>query len=265
MSVDIVVCIKQVYDPEGPAESFEVDGTGLRVNARGIHPTVSPFDENALEAAVKIKESVGAKITLVSLGESHSKAVILKAMAIGADDAVLIQGERLDHQRLDSYTTAGLLARAISRLENFDLVLTGRQAADTNAGQVGTLIACKLGIPVVTVARSIEVADGKVLVETVLPDGFERVESPLPAVVTVSHEGGELRYPSLAAIKKAKQLPQLVLSPAEIDEEQPGEGLVRVVSLVAPSLERTCTVIEEDTPEDTGSKLAEVLRADRVV
>ena len=265
MSINIVVCVKQVHDPEGPAESFEVDGAGLRVTARGVHPTISPFDENALEAAIRIKESVGAKITLVSLGESHSKAVILKAMATGADDVVLIQGERLDHQRLDSHATARVLAAAIRKLESYDLVLTGRQAADTNAGQVGTGIAWTLGVPVVTVARKIEVADGKVFVETVLPDGYQFVESPLPAVVTVSHEVGELRYPSLAAIKGAKNLPQLVLSPDELDIDSPGEVLVRAVSLEAPSRERACTLVEEDTPEDTGRKLAEVLREDKVI
>lgn len=268
MGLKIIVCMKLVPDPEGPADSFTVDAASNRVVVHGLPPVANPYDENALEAAIRIKESTGdsdtAKITLLSMGKGLSRAVLLKAMATGADDSVLIEGDQLEAQPLDSHTTATLLAAAIRGLE-YDLILTGRQAADTNSGQVGLGIAQLLGIPAVTVARKVEIVDGTVRVERVLPDGYEVVEAPLPALVTVSHELGDLRYPKLAAIKAAKQLPQNVLSLSDLNGELASSGLVERIALAAPSRERTCAVVAGETPEEAGRNLAERMHADRVI
>lgn len=260
--------MKLVPDPEGPADSFTVDAESRRVVVHGLPPVANPYDENALEAGIRIKESAGesdpVKITVLSMGKTLSKAVVLKAVATGADEAVLIEGEQLEAQALDSHATATLLASAIRGLD-YDLILTGRQAADTNSGQVGPGIARLLGIPAVTVAQKVEIADGKVQVERVLPDGFETVRAPLPALVTVSHETGDLRYPALAAIKAAKNLPQKVLALSDLTGELASTGLVERVALAAPSRERRCAMVTGGTPDETGRALAGRLHADRVI
>ncbi len=265
MGIKIIVCAKQVPDPEGPPSSFEIDAAERRVTARGIPPVINPFDENALEAAIRIKEAAGAEITLLSLGKGISRAVILKAVAAGADASLLVEGEALDAAMLDSFATARLLAAAITKAGAYDLILCGRQAADTNAGLVGLGLAHILGIPAITLAQKIETEGSKVVVERVLPDGYEVVETALPALITVSGEVGDLRYPSLQAIKAAKALSQTVLSPADLGLDPSGLGHIETTSLAAPSRERRCMLADGDTPEEAGRKLAQLLRQDKVI
>ncbi|MBC7228762.1 MAG: electron transfer flavoprotein subunit beta/FixA family protein [Actinobacteria bacterium] len=265
MSLNIIVCAKQVPDPEGPPSSFEIDGVERRVIPRGIPPVINPFDENALEAAIRIKESVGAFITLLSLGRSLSRAVILKAVAAGADASLLVEGDPFDPAVLDASSTASLLAAAVQRIGAYDLILCGRQAADTNAGLVGLGLAGILEIPAITLAQKVEVGDGRVRVERVLPDGFEVVEAPMPVLVTVSGELGDLRYPSLQAIKAAKALPQTVLGPDDLGIDPLSLRRLETVALEAPVRERKCRLVEADTPEEAGRKLVSVLREDKVI
>jgi electron transfer flavoprotein beta subunit len=265
MGLSIIVCAKQVPDPEGPPSSFEINEAERKVTARGIPPVINPFDENALEAAIRIKESVGAEITLLSAGRGLSKAVILKAVATGADASLVVEDDSLDAALLDPFSTARLLAAAIARMDRYDLVLCGRQAADTNAGLVGLGIAHFLDIPAITLAQKVEVLGDRVCVERVLPDGYEAVEAKLPALVTVSGEVGDLRYPSLQAIKAAKALPQNTLGLADLDVDLHGLRRVETVSIAAPSRERRCALIEGDTPEEAGRRLALLLRQDKVI
>jgi electron transfer flavoprotein beta subunit len=264
MSVHIIVCMKQVPDPEGPQSSFEIDASANRVVPRGLPPVANPYDENALEAAIRIKETTGATITLLCVGKGMSRAVLLKAMATGVDDAILVDGEGLEAQSLDSLTTAKLLAAALEDVD-YDLILTGRQASDTNAGQVGLGLAQLLGIPAVSLAQKVEVVDAKVAVESILPDGFVRMEAPLPALVTVSHEVGELRYPALAAIKEAKKIPVKNISPDELGVKTDADKLVELAAIAAPSRERVCRMATGETPAETGQKLAALLQEDGVV
>jgi len=265
MGLNIIVCAKQVPDPEGPPSSFEVNEAERRVTARGIPPVINPFDENALEAAIRIKESTDAEITLLSVGKGISKAVILKAIAAGADSSLLVEGDALDAALLDSFTTAHLLAGAVTKAEKYDLILCGRQAADTNAGIVGIILAQFLDIPAITLAQKVEVSGGKAVVERVLPDGYEVIEADLPALVTVSGEVGDLRYPSLQAIKAAKGLPQTILTEADLDLELSGLARLETVALAAPSRERRCTLVDGDTAEEAGRKLAQLLRQEKII
>ncbi len=265
MGINIIVCAKQVPDPEGPPSSFEINEAERTVTPRGIPPVINPFDENALEAAIRIKETTGGSITLLSLGKGLSRAVILKAVAAGADASLLVEGDALGADLLDPSATARLLAAAISKAGPYDLILCGRQAADTNAGIVGLGLAQLLDIPAITLAQKVEVAGERVVVERVLTDGYEVVEAPLPALVTVSGEVGDLRYPSLQAIKAGKALPQTVLGIADLGVDPSGLGRVRNVRLAAPSRERRCKLVEGETPEEAGRKLALLLRQEKVL
>ncbi len=264
MELRMAVCVKQVPDPDGPPSSFQVDQEARRVIPRGIPPVISPFDENALEAALRIKEAVGGSITLLSLGRGLSKAVFLKALATGADRLLLVEEESLDPQALDSWSTARLLTAAINHDGPYQLILTGRQAADTNAGQVGLGIAQLLGIPSISLAQKVEVVNGGLRVERVLPDGYEIVESPLPALITVSHEVGELRYPPLPAIKAAKSLPVETLGLEELGVGLPG-NLLQLADLTPPSRERSCVLVEGESPGEVAEKLALKLLEDKVL
>lgn len=264
MDIHMVVCMKQVPDPEGPQSSFEIDQAARRVVPRGLPPVANPYDENALEAAIRIKEAASGRVTLLSVGKGLSKAVLFKAMGTGVDDAVLVEGEAVESQALDSLTTAKVLAAALEKT-GYDLVLTGRQASDTNAGQVGLILAQLLGIPAISLARKVAVSDGKVSVESLLPDGFVNMEAPLPALVTVSHEAGELRYPSLAAIKNAKSIPMTSYAPGDLGlAELPGR-VVEIAALAAPQRERKCRMVEAETPAEAGANLARLLYSDKVV
>ena len=265
VGLDIVVCVKQVPDPEGPSSSFTVDEENVRVVTSGIPPVVSPFDENALEAALRLKEAGGGRITLLSAGTKISNPVMLKALATGADNLVLVQDGSLDYSGTDSRSTAALLAAAIGRMDAYDLVLTGRQAADTNAGQVGVGIAGFLGIGVITLAGKIDVAGDKVVVQRVLPDGYEVVEGPLPLLVTVSHEVGDLRYPHLAEIKRAKEIPVTRWTAEELGVDVVGEKVAELVGISAPRISRRCELVEGETQREAGENLARALRRDGVL
>ncbi len=251
--------------PEGPPSAFEVDSTAKKVIPKGIPPVLSPFDENALEAAIRVKEAAGGTVTLLSVGSNLSKAVMLKALASGADRLVTVDDASCNQEALDAFATASVLAAAVNKVGPFDLILTGRQAADTNAGQVGLGLAQLLNLPAVSVAGKVEVTDGKARLETMLPDGYEVVEASLPLLVTISHEVGDLRYPSLMAIKKAKTLPTETLTAADLGVDPGSLGLTEITALAAPNRERRCRLVEGESPEEAGAKLAAVLKEDKII
>jgi len=261
----IIVLAKQVPDPESPPSSFLVDAENLRVRLEGVPPVIGTFEESALELAVRLKETEGAEITLMSAGSNFSKAVFLKAAAVGADRMAMIEDDRLDRERLDGFTTASVLASAVRKLGEFDLILAGRQATDTNAGQVGIMLACMLSIPAVGPAQALRVQDDRFIVERILSDGYETVDMARPGLVTISHEVGELRYPALAAIKAAKSMPREVFTLDDLGFEMPAATAVEAVRLSLPSRERRCEMIEAEEPAEAGALLAERLVRDRAL
>ena len=154
--MNMVVCIKQVIDPEAPPASFKVDSSNNKMTAPpGVSQVVDPYAEYAVEAALRIKDAQGGKITAVSLGVNLQRDVVKKPLSMGADQLVLLEDEAFTEG--DSWATAYALAMAIKKLGEYDLILCGRQASDWDAGQVGLGIAEALGLPSVTLARKIEV------------------------------------------------------------------------------------------------------------
>ena len=199
----IICLVKQVPDPETPASQFKVDEAAKKViPAPGIQPTPSQFDTIGVEAALRIKDkNPDTIITIVSVGPDSSRDSIKHSLAMGADEGVHINDPAL--AEADHWATAEVLAAAIQKLAPYDLVIAGRQAVDWDMGVVGATLGEILGAPVVTIAKDIQMDGGKVTVERVLMDGFETVEAPTPAVVTVSNELGEPRYPQLRQIMLA--------------------------------------------------------------
>lgn len=264
MSLNTIVCIKQVPDPEAPASGYKVDPEAKQViPPKGTPPVISPFDENALEAALRIKDIHQSKITVISMGRSLSKAVLRKSLAVGADELVLLEDDAFDD--LDSYATAFTLSAAIRKAGEYDLIFTGRQAADWDAGQVGSGIAELLGIPSVTTARKVEFHDGRVRVERVLPDGWNVIEVALPALITISNEVGELRRAPLADIMAAQKQPVTIWKVQDLGVEPAQMRRTRLLQVFQPVREMRCEFIEGKTPEEAGISLALALREAQII
>lgn len=254
--LNIVVCMKQVYDPEAPASTFCIDPDAKRaLPPKGSPPVLSPFDANALEAALKIKDQQAAKITVLSLGAKLAKPVLQQALASGADHLVLMQDPAFD--MLDSTATAHLLAAGIRKLESVDLVLCGRQAADTNAGAVGPLLAEILGFACVPVARGVAMGEEGIEVERETRAGSEVVAAGLPALVTVSSEVGDLRLPTVKATMKARKKKVPKWRAADLDVDPAALGRLELVELkLAPGREGECRIITADSGQAAGEQLA---------
>jgi electron transfer flavoprotein beta subunit len=266
--MNIIVCIKQVPDPEGPQECFVINPETLKVEPRGIPPMLSLFDENALEAALRIKDVYQdeVKITVVSIGKRISNAVLQKALAVGADELVKVEGEPFDSTCLDSFATATAIGASIHKLGSYDLILAGRQSADWNAGQVGVFLSGLLGIPAVTLARKVVIQGAHVVVERLLPGGYEKVRTPLPAVVIVSNEVGEMRYPTMIQRMAAKKKPVKTWGAEDIGFK--GDTLNRLVlrRLFTPKMRQgQCQLIDGETSAEAGRNLAQRLRRDGVL
>ena len=262
----IVVCIKYIADPEAAFSMFRIDADSKKViPASGLKHVVSPFDEQAIEAALRIREQhADTRITVLTLGDEVSRNALKHGLAMGADDGVLISDTLFDEG--DSCTTAHALTAAIKKLGTVDLVLTGRQAADWDAGVVGAGVGELLGVPVLSFARDVSIADNKVCVERMLDDGSEIVEAALPAVVTVSNEIGAPRAPTLRETMRAARKPVVKWSAADLGFQAADVAARRVRErLFAPVKESRCELIEGATPEAQGTKLAQRLREARVL
>jgi len=253
----IVVCVKQVLDPEMPRSVFKIDPQEKRVvPPRGTPPVLSPFDENALEAALRIKDQHGAKVIAISMGSTLAQPVLRKTLAAGADELILLEDPAF--QDVDSFASAGILASAIRKIGDVDLVFTGRQAADWDSGITGCAIAEELGVPCITVVRKVEMTDGQVMVERVIADGFEIVQASLPCVITVDSALGELRQVTLQGLASARKKPLHVWRAADLDLP-PFPPRYKLLDLYVPKRETVCEVIGGKTPEEAAARLADRL------
>src|SRR3989442_446458 len=213
----IAVCVKQV--PEG---SRRIDPQSKRLDRSG-EGALNPFDANAVEEALRLKESTGAgEVVLVSMGPPKAQDALRKALAMGADRAVLVSDDAAAGS--DLVATSYALAKALER-EQADLILFGQQAGDSDGALLSGAVADRLRVPVVSQAAEVTHADGKLTVKRQTEFGYDVIEAPLPAVVAVSDAINEPRYPSLKGIMGAKSKPQETVSLAElgVEPERAGE------------------------------------------
>ena len=266
--MNIIVCVKQVVDPEAPPSSFKVDSSSKRVvPSPGVPQVLSTFDGYAVEAAVKIKEAMGARISVVSLGVDLLREVVKRPLAMGADELILLEDPAFAGG--DSWSTAFALAAAVRKIGLFDLLFCGRQAADWDSGQVGAGLAELLGLPSVGVARKIEIVDGKARVERVVSDGYEVVEVDMPVLVTFSNEHPAPRYPNIQGIMAAKKREPILWTPADIGLDPSEVGgrarRAKLQELFQPVRDTHCEMVGGDTPEEAAANLAVRLREERVI
>ena len=258
--LSIIVCAKQIPDPEAPLADVTVDGETMEVIVDAPQ-VISPFDENALEAALHLQEELGGKVTVLSLGRKLSDTVLRKSLAAGADELILLQDDSFE--KLDSHSIAAALADAIRKIGSYDLIFTGRQAGDWDFGQVGLILAEMLDLPCIALAREIKVTDENVRVKKNIPGGYEEVSAAMPALVTVSNEVGELRY--ISRTRMMKLLRSRVSIPTWTAEDfissPDGLSKMEIVELSKPpDMSRDCTFIEGATPEEKAGQLAEVFK-----
>jgi electron transfer flavoprotein beta subunit len=264
----MIVCVKQVFDPEIPADRIRIDSMAMGVVFEADVPKVlNPYDEHALEAALRIKDTCGGEITVLSLGSEFSHRVMKKALSMGADELVLVEDPQFNN--IDTGATAFYLSAAIRTLGKSDLILCGRQAAPWDSGQVGLGIAEYLSLPCVNICSKIEIVGDFVRIEKCLEDGHEVVEAALPLLATVSNELGKPRYPTLRGIRRATQMEPIILARADLQEAdlefrrapspQPRPRFVR------PEIEAECEFIDTEMLEDAGVLLADTLRAKKIL
>jgi electron transfer flavoprotein beta subunit len=201
----IVVCIKQVPDTE-ELPRVKINPQDNTIIREGIKSIINPFDENALEEALRIKDKMSASVTTISMGPPQAKEALRKALAMGVDKVILLSDSVFAGS--DTLATSYILSQAIKKLGSFDLIIAGKQAIDGDTAQVGPGIAEWLGIPQLTYVRRLEIKNGKngmIKVERALEDCFEVVEAKLPALITVTKEINQPRYPSLRGLLMAKK------------------------------------------------------------
>jgi electron transfer flavoprotein beta subunit len=254
--MNIIVCVKQVLDPEIPPARFKIDPDAKQViPPPGVPPVISVYDERAVEAACRLKDAHKGKITVISLGSEKAADVIKHAITLGADDGFVLQDPAFEN--LDSFGTAHVLGQAIQKIGAYDLVLCGREAADWGAGQVGSILAEMLGLPVVTRAGDIQAEDGTLKVKRVVSDGFEVLQAPQPCLVTVSSEVGLPRLPvgvRLMMVRR-KKIPVWTAQDLGVESAQL-EAHTEITGLSVPARKTECEFISGDTPGEAAVNLA---------
>ena len=265
----IVVCVKQVPDWDIPPASFKVDEAAKKVTPPpGVAPVPSQFDTIGVEAAMRIKDQQpDAKVTIMSMGPDTARDAIKHSLAMGADEGVLLTDPLFED--LDWYQVALVLSTAAKKLEDVNLVVCGRQAVDWDMGVSGSGIAELLDWPALTIGKDVQVRDSTLAVERMLMDGSETVEAALPAVVTVSNELGEPRYPKLQQIMQAAKKQVTVWSAADLglDASQLGPNARKLTleKLYVPVSNVECEVMEGDTPEEKAQNLAKKLAEAKLI
>src|SRR5437867_9640681 len=239
----VAVCVKHVPD----TAARRIDPATKRLDRAG-EGALNSFDANAIEEALRIKDAQGeGEIVVVSLGPEKALDSLRKALAMGADRALLVSDA--DAAGSDLVATSAVLARALER-ENADLVLFGQQASDSDGAVLWAAVAERLRRPLISQAAELELADGKATVKRQTEFGYDRIEVPLPAVVAVSDAINEPRYPSLKGIMGAKSKPQEVLSLADLGVEPSSVGgtgsRTEVVALGDPPPRGDSLRIEDD-------------------
>ncbi|MBI4497777.1 MAG: electron transfer flavoprotein subunit beta/FixA family protein [Chloroflexi bacterium] len=264
-----IVLAKQVPDPETPSSQFRVDPVANKVMpAPGIAPVISPFDEQAAEVALRIKDKHGGTTIAVSLGAPSARDAVKHVLAMGADEGYLITGPELEDP--DPWVTAYVLAQAIKKIGIPDIIHCGRQASDFDNGQVGLGVATLLGIPYLLNGQSADLTeDGDIVFARVLPSGIMTFKAKPPVLLTYSQEVGQPRYPTLRNIMAAARKEITVWGPQDIDGDPARIGAsgrrARLTRLYIPVFEGECEIIEGETPADAGRKLALKLREAKII
>ena len=257
----ILVCVKEVIDPEVPVSSIDIDSNGWKfVPKQGVSTVLNGFDENAIEAALQLKESIGdVEISVLSLGKDFSMDVIKKPLSMGCQNLFLVKDDILETSA--SFVIVNVLYETINKIGPFDLILCGRQASDWDNAQVPIGLAEKLNLDCVTLAKSIECNNNNITIERVISGGIEVVKSELPVLITVSNEYGEPRYPNLRGIMTAGKIQPQFFSLEDLGiSANDINNINEITDIYIPEKNSNCEFIKGEDEYDIGRNLALKLR-----
>jgi len=237
--MNVFVCVKQIPDPNAPGK---LDPQTKRLVREGVDLVLDPGDEHAVEAGLQLVEKDGGEVVIISMGPPRALEAIRRALAMGANRGILVSDPE------------------------FDLIICGTESTDGSSGAMPAQLAELLGLPLLSFAKKLEVSDGKATIDRQTDEGYDVVESPLPAVVTVTGGINEARYPALRGIMQAKNKDVKQLSLAEIKlEGQAGKAaLTQEVVAVAPAEARKAGEVIEDKGEGA-KRVADFLKELKVI
>jgi electron transfer flavoprotein beta subunit len=261
--MNAIVCIKQV--PESPdPKDIRFEGHAYSLSREGIPHVINPFDLYALEEALRMKDNVGGTVTVVTMGPEKANEALREAIAMGADQAILLNDPAFKGG--DSLATARVLAAAVKKIGEFDVLLCGMQSIDGATAQVGPAIAGFLGVPQLTYVAKVDSIDfeaKKTTVHRMLETGAEVVECSLPAVVTVVKDINQPRFASLLKVRKASkaEIPMWSAQDLGLDASQVGEAgsPTRLVDSVEPAPRVGGEIIEGEPDEAVAQLVQKVL------
>jgi electron transfer flavoprotein beta subunit len=258
--MNVVVCVKQIPDPNAPGK---LNPQTKRLVREGVDLVLDPGDEHAVEAGLQIVEKGGGEVTVVSMGPPKALEAIRRALAMGANRGILVTDPGLENS--DALSTARAMAAAIKD-QKFELVICGTESTDGSTGAMPAQLAELLSLPLLSFAKKLEVADGKAVIDRQTDDGFDVVEAPLPAIVTVTGGINEARYPALRGIMQAKnkEVKQLSLSELGLDGQAGKAALTQEVVDVTPAEARKAGEVIEDKGEGA-KRIADFLQQIKVI
>ncbi len=258
-----VVCVKQVPD----TTEVKIDPETNTLVREGVPSILNPFDQFALEEAIKIKQK-GDEIIVISMGPPQAKKVLMKCLALGADKAILLSDRNF--AGADTWATAYTLTQCIKKIGGFDIIFCGLQAIDGDTAQVGPEIAAQLGIPQITYVESIENITGKKLeIKAQTDDGYKILETKVPILITgITPSSFEPTNPPMMSIMKANKKPFSVWDANELGGNKEKYGLngslTQVIKVYSPPA-REKGVIFQDEPKEAVEKLIDILSKDNVI
>ena len=261
--MNIIVCIKQVPD----STRVKVDPkTGTLIRA-GVPSILNPYDHYALEKALAIKAKTGAKVTVLSMGPAQAVAVLRLALALGADEGVLLSSRAFAGS--DTWATSYALAMAIRKIGSFDMILCGQMAIDGDTAQTGPGIAFHLGIPQITFCESVDSDGSRAVVKKLIEGGHQILEADLPVLITMTMPVDYApKYPSFMAAHKAQDKKTVTWTEKDIgaDMHKLGlEGSPTRVSRIFPPAARQKGEMFNGSAEEMAAKFVEILKKESFI
>ena len=256
MVMKIICCIKQV--PEIAEVRIDKDSGELKLDAAS--KILNPFDEFAIEEAIKIKEAHGGEVVVISMGPPEAKDALLKALAMGADSAIHLTDPTF--QGADTWATASVLAAQLRKME-YDIIFCGKQAIDWDTGQVGPELAEMLDIPQVSGVRHLEIGEGHFIAHRATDDGYEVVKADMPVLLIATKGLNEPRLPNVMGIMKAKKKPMETIDAATlgIEAELTGEkgSFVKLRKVYPPEKRKGGIKVEAEDPKAVAKQVVDFL------
>ncbi len=255
----IIVCVKQV--PDSAATMAVENG---KVSWGDAPLVINPWDEYAVEAALRLTEAQGGDVVALSMGNEDAKEALKHALAMGCSEAVLVNDPAL--AGADTQAAARVLAAAAQKIGGADLVIFGKQAIDSDTGMTAAMVARLLGWPALTLLSVIgEVSGGKIKAERAMEEGRQQVEAALPVVASIVKDYGEPRYPSFMGIRKASRadIPQWTVADLGIAAPTAVVSWLEMMNL--PAREITNEIIEGASPAEIAAKLADKIMGEKVL